>query len=161
MPVLANQDLLLRFAQWMVAQAPSHAASNLVSAVLSKSPIIGRRVQHAWNSASDQDLLRERLQSDFSPEQIRSIFTILGAQSGEVTWSSSADRQRQRQGQLDAIAQSLGFETWRRFETAAINGDIEIRVEDPSDPDVIAEKHRADMEALADGSSDQWDGADE
>lgn len=39
-----------------------------------------------------------------------------------------AARQRKRLDALNEIAQALGFETWRRLETAALRGDVVLTV---------------------------------
>jgi hypothetical protein len=36
--------------------------------------------------------------------------------------ATRAERQRRRQAALDAAAQAVGYETWRKFETAVVNG---------------------------------------
>lgn len=37
-----------------------------------------------------------------------------------------AMRQRKRAARLDELAQAVGYETWRKLETAALNGDVTI-----------------------------------
>jgi hypothetical protein len=40
------------------------------------------------------------------------------------------ERQRRRQAALDEAAQAAGYETWRRLETAVVNG-ASIRIDAP------------------------------
>lgn len=43
---------------------------------------------------------------------------------------ASAARQARRLSRLNAIAQAHGFASWRRLETAALNGKVTIIVKD-------------------------------
>ena len=38
--------------------------------------------------------------------------------------ATRAERQRRRQAALNDLARAAGFDSWRKLETAAINGDI-------------------------------------
>lgn len=129
MPILADQHVLGRFAEWLIAHAPTHSAHKLLRGVQTKSPVIGRHVMQAWENADDRQALRERLHQDFSTEEIAQIFAIAGAGPGDVTWSTSAMRQRRRLEALDDAAKRMGYATWRRLETAVINGDIRLTTE--------------------------------
>lgn len=88
----------------------------------------------AWDSTSDQASLRKQLEADFSQDEIAGIFQLVNVPASEITWEPSpeAARQRRRGTALDEAAKRLGFETWRRFETAVINGDRVIVI-DPRD----------------------------
>lgn len=42
-----------------------------------------------------------------------------------------AMRQRRRAERLNELAQAVGYETWRKLETAALNGDVVIAKAEP------------------------------
>jgi len=42
---------------------------------------------------------------------------------------TSKSRQQRRRQSLNELAQALGFDSWGKLETAAINGDIKIKIE--------------------------------
>lgn len=119
-----DQDILLRFAEWLVAHEASHSAFTLLKSVQSKSPIIGARLRGA-----DQGT-REAFEEDFSTEERAAVLALMSATPETVSWEPSADatRQRRRASALDHAAQRLGFDTWRRFETAVINAAVEIEI---------------------------------
>lgn len=124
-----DQKLLRRFAEWMMAQEPTYAAGKLLRAVDSKSLVIGAHLKSAINSA-DLHGFRERMHQEFSLEECEAILGPMGAPASMITWEPSpeAKRQRRRSTALDEVAQGLGFETWRRFETAVLNGDVTIKL---------------------------------
>lgn len=47
------------------------------------------------------------------------------------------ERQRRRQAILDDAAQAAGFETWRKLETAVVNG-ASIRIDAPPEAETTA-----------------------
>ena len=40
--------------------------------------------------------------------------------------NTRAERQARRRAALDEIARAVGYDTWRKLETAAINGEVKV-----------------------------------
>jgi hypothetical protein len=125
----ADQQLLIRFAQWMCGRYFSNAASKLLKAAQGKSPMIGRHVKSALDNATGFSLAE--LENAFSEEERLAILSLVNAPASEITWepSPTAARQRRRAAALDEAARRLGYESWRKLETAVVNGAI-IRIEE-------------------------------
>lgn len=123
-----DQKLMLRFAEWMMAHEASHSAGKLLKAVQGKGPAIGAHIRVVMQNA--EEATREAFQQDFTLAEQQAILAPMGAQPKDISWEplSNAERQRRRATALDDAAQKLGFETWRRFETAVANGTIEIEI---------------------------------
>lgn len=46
--------------------------------------------------------------------------------------STTGQRARQRRQQLDEIAQGIGYESWRKLETAALRGEVIVFQSNPT-----------------------------
>lgn len=47
--------------------------------------------------------------------------------------STSAERTKRRREALDAISRSVGYDTWRKLETAVLNGAAVVTMVQPPD----------------------------
>ena len=122
-----DTELVLRFAAAMMPIQP-HLAETLVRSVRTRSAISTvKSVQMLWRSAGFAG--GETLKGDFTQDELLHLAQLAEADPERIAWSQGAARQRRRQEALNEAARAIGYETWRRLETAVVNGDVRLKLE--------------------------------
>jgi hypothetical protein len=122
-----DTELVLRFAAAMMPIQP-HLAETLVRSVRTRSAISTvKSVQMLWRSVGFAG--GETLEAEFSRGELLYLAQLAEADPERIAWSQGAARQRRRQEALNEASQRLGFKTWRRLETAVVNGDVRLKLE--------------------------------
>lgn len=119
-----NNDLIIRFGQFIVQSGNAHDGINLMSAAKNNSAVVGGRIKLALkNTAIDETVLH----NEFTKDELSEIFEIPETLTPDYDYTKR-ERTANRQSQLNSMAQELGFDGLSQMLTAWKNGEIKITV---------------------------------
>lgn len=119
-PIVVQADLVREWARTLTPYQP-HLVEKALRALEARAAVsFVKAIDLLWRSAGEQ--AGREMEEQFTRDELLHVAALSHAKPEQLAWSASAARQRRRVDALNEVAQSLGYETWTRLETAVING---------------------------------------